>query len=350
MMIIENSKYESFVSIVIVCLNEGERLRHCLKSIEELDFPRDKLEVVIVDNGSTDNTCDIIKEFDVNFFSVPGKNIPTLRNIGVRESKGRIIAFVDGDCLVSKNWLKTALPYFNKYGDVLVGSPAVVPDNGNWVEKGWDLHWQRKCQSLEEPFDGNMVTAKEPERLITTANLLMTKTVYEIVGGFDEELATGEDYVFCYTAGRKGVRTFSDRRIKVTHLGAPKSLLEFFEEELWHSSNRNTNIISRLFRKNGGGGRNPLLFAVYYVLSILGLLITVPWAIFHSPFPLFLNVLIPVSASTLLALRTAVATRNIRYTPVLFLLYSAYGIARAINITNLFKIKVKKRKSKLTSV
>ena len=84
------------VSIIIPTLNEEEVIGRCLKAIKNLNTPRDRYEVIVVDNGSMDRTLEIVSSFkellNIKVLEKPGVTISALRNIGVKHSKGDIVS------------------------------------------------------------------------------------------------------------------------------------------------------------------------------------------------------------------------------------------------------------------
>src|SRR5579884_1618468 len=91
------------VSIIIPALNEARMIGKCLESVAQLDFPHGHFEVILVDNGSTDDTVKIAESFTdrihLKVLQKRGVRISGLRNLGAREAQGEIVAFLDADCL-----------------------------------------------------------------------------------------------------------------------------------------------------------------------------------------------------------------------------------------------------------
>jgi glycosyltransferase involved in cell wall biosynthesis len=96
------------ISIVVITLNRAEWLEHTLYSLTKQTRQPD--EVIVVDNGSQDNTKDVVSSFanrlNVKYVSEETRGIPYARNTGVRNATGDIIAFIDDDCVADENWLK----------------------------------------------------------------------------------------------------------------------------------------------------------------------------------------------------------------------------------------------------
>lgn len=101
-------KDSPFISIIITSLNGMHYLNDCLSSISNLDYPKEKLEVILIDDGSQDKTYEFIKE---NFSDIKiirnyrTRGVAESRNIGIKNAKGKLLAFLDNDVRVEKNWL-----------------------------------------------------------------------------------------------------------------------------------------------------------------------------------------------------------------------------------------------------
>ncbi len=91
-------------SIIIPTFNEAVTIAKTLESIlQQIDEKTD--EIIIVDNNSTDNTCEIIKKYPVNLIHEKNQGVTFAREAGFNNAKGKIIIFTDSDCIVSNNWL-----------------------------------------------------------------------------------------------------------------------------------------------------------------------------------------------------------------------------------------------------
>lgn len=96
------------VSIIIANFNGRDRLKECLATVQALDYPQDRVEIIVIDDGSRDGTYEFLEK---NFSSIKifrnnaNKGVAKARNIGIRHSRGELLAFVDNDAAVSKDWL-----------------------------------------------------------------------------------------------------------------------------------------------------------------------------------------------------------------------------------------------------
>lgn len=183
------------ISIIIPVLNVEHFIKDCIMSIIDQDFPKDQYEIIIVDNGSKDNTYNIIMDIIYNenidnrliITREPKKGAYAARNTGINISKGDvrdIIAFTDADCITDKNWLKELNRGFdsNNVGCV-VG--AINSYNGN---------------TLVEIYSKNKEILSQKQTLISkflpygqTANVAYRKDVFNKIGLFDCEIMSGGD-------------------------------------------------------------------------------------------------------------------------------------------------------------
>lgn len=108
------------VSVVIPALNEEAVIETCLKSIRGQDTP---CELILIDNGSTDRTIEISREFCDKVFFKPEMTLAQMRGFGVEVSSGDIIATTDADCVAPPHWLSELTKPFNNQKVVAVGGP-----------------------------------------------------------------------------------------------------------------------------------------------------------------------------------------------------------------------------------
>ena len=98
------------ISVVIIVRNAQDTIGNALESLMKQTLPKDNFEVTVVDNNSTDNTREIVKRYPVKLvIEEEVGNYGKLRNRGIKESKGAIIAFTDADGLPERNWLEKML-------------------------------------------------------------------------------------------------------------------------------------------------------------------------------------------------------------------------------------------------
>jgi len=221
-----------FVSIVIPAKNEERDFGKCLTSLKALDYPPERLEIILVDNGSTDQTREIAQSHGVRVLREDSGTIARLRNIGVEASSGEILGFLDADMEVRPNWLKAALEVLESKEVGAVGGLLLIPDDATWVEKVWSL------KRSSRPFRG-------PVEWLGSGNLVMPKNVFEQVGRWNEALPTCEDLDLCSRIKKKYTLIHYELVASIHHGGA-KTLSEVFKKEIWRGSNNFDNVKTRI--------------------------------------------------------------------------------------------------------
>ncbi|NHV05707.1 MAG: glycosyltransferase [Thaumarchaeota archaeon] len=163
------------VSIIIPSYNSARTLRSCLNSIENQSYPKSRIEVIVVDKFSMDDTPAIVRAFGAKLISTKAGR-SAARNIGAKVAKGNYMLFLDSDMILSPRVIEECVKKME--GDKsLVGLyiPERVVGSGFWV----------KVRNFERSFySGPPIEAV----------MFLRKNVFFKVGGFDEELYAGEDW------------------------------------------------------------------------------------------------------------------------------------------------------------
>lgn len=311
---------QPFVSIIVPALNEEKCIGQCLSALNAIEYPEDRREIIVLDNGSTDRTVAIALELGASVKVAPGVTISTLRNLGVKRAKGDVVAFVDADCVVSPAWLRAALPHLENLQVGAVGSRYQHPQNPHWIERAW------YSQIRDLNYYG-------PVRWLSGGNIVMSKSCFEKVGGFDEGLRTNEDVDLCDRIRRTGFQIISDPKVKVVHLGNPKTLLGFFRREIWYSKD-----VFRKFLANFPSRQNIKVIGLgaAYGMSMLLLLLWLIAGIVGYGF-LTIGYCLAATMAALpigMAVKQALKHDNWTQLPQLSLLYFVYGVARGVVFLN----------------
>jgi hypothetical protein len=133
------------------------------------------------------------------------------------QARGDVLAFLDADCVARSDWLREGVRSVRQEPCVC-GHAYDVPLDASWIERDWFCQRDVGRQEVSGLAGGNLFVAKAD---------------FARVGGFDERLRTGEDAEFCKRAGQF-VKVISDDRIRVVHLGNPKTLKQFLRREIWY--------------------------------------------------------------------------------------------------------------------
>ena len=170
------------VSIIIPVYNGGKYIRKCLDSLSQQTIPVSQYEIIIVDNGSTDNSMLLADNYDVKTLQELKKGSYAARNAGIKAACGNIIGFTDVDCIVSKDWLEQAVKIYNNNNvDIVAGRVEFYSDQSLSVWGYFD-----KNTFLNQEYAMKSSAAK-------TANMFVRSSLFEKVGLFDDSLYSGED-------------------------------------------------------------------------------------------------------------------------------------------------------------
>ncbi len=308
----EKPQDRPFVSVIIPVRNDARRLAVCLDSLSRQDYPLDRCEVIVVDNGSSDASAEIAAESKAIVLVHPQLRVGALRNRGVAAARGSVLAFVDADHELPRDWLNRGI-------DVLLcdetyhaaGAPCVAPPQGTWAQRFWQLHRLKAAERREVDWLG-------------AGNLFVRREAFERVGGFQEDLVAAEDVDLCLRLKRHGA-VVSDSCIRNIHHGEPRTLLDFFRKEYWRGSSG-----LRAFVKQGCPVRElpSLLFPLYYLVAAVALVVAMFfWQ--RTLQPSMIAGIAIILPGLVLALVTSCRNKNIRAVLPLSLLYITYGCARA---------------------
>lgn len=178
------------VTVVVPVRNCEKTIGRTLDGLTRLDYPRDRLEVIVVDGVSIDKTKDIVQQYPVTMLTQSAKGLNQARNTGLKNSKGEIIAYTDGDCIVSSKWLKKIVANFD--------DPEVGAVGGN-VE-GYmkdDLFNQYADNSVIRvmPFSPRRVILDrlKPFLYAPGCNMAFRKSALEKAGLFNPKIRNGFD-------------------------------------------------------------------------------------------------------------------------------------------------------------
>jgi glycosyltransferase involved in cell wall biosynthesis len=304
-------------SIIIPAKNEERVIGTCLQHIADLDFRADDFEVILADNGSTDRTVEIFRSWSdrLNLSAVerPDVSIAALRNAAAAISRGKLLGFLDADCLVPRNWLKDAEDFLEGADAKIVGAHFRIPNDSTWIARCW--------------FDDEHSNRAGETSYVPSGDLLVSRSTFDRIGGFDESLQTNEDYEFCQRAKRAGFSVYSFPQLEVIHLGTPQSISAFYHKQAWHGQH-----VLRVFVQNLPRFYNArvVFLALYTFLGLLAALCgAIALVITGNPQFLVAAILFCLGGPFFLALRAAIQRRKLTIFVPLIFLYLVYGVARA---------------------
>ena len=112
------------ISVIVPSFNEEENIAQCLVSLSHQTVDKNEYEIIVVDGGSTDKTCEIARKYADKVFIQTSKKVGGARNDGVMASKGDIIASTDADCILPPDWIERIRKDFSDPAVVQVFGPV----------------------------------------------------------------------------------------------------------------------------------------------------------------------------------------------------------------------------------
>ena len=197
------------VSVVVAVRNGAATIGQCIESLLNDQYPDDRREILVVDNGSTDDTAGIAERYPIRLIAEPEPGLSRARNRGIEESRGEIVAFTDADCCVSTRWLGELITGFEAddvaavTGEVVPYPPTTAVERYSARRKPSTASWQR---DLPEPW-------------FCFGNTAVRRDVFDRVGPFDPDFAGigCEDIDFAWRFADAGLRVRRQPRPVVFH-------------------------------------------------------------------------------------------------------------------------------------
>ncbi|NMZ26450.1 glycosyltransferase family 2 protein [Pseudomonas protegens] len=247
------------ISVIVPMYNEARHITRTLDSVlraaraATLDC-----ELIVVDNGSTDQGPQRARELGARVLLCPGIGIGALRNRGAAVATGDSLAFLDADIEVPGNWLQLWQQAQAEQRAEVFALDCAAPASAPWFARAW----QRR----------SLAGDPQPRLLpwMPTPNLCLQRAWFERVGGFNEQLRTGEDKDFGLRLHAAGARQLSLPQPQVLHWGYEASWAEWAGKERWRQGShvqllKGSGLSLRLLRF-------PLLCLACALLSLVALL------------------------------------------------------------------------------
>lgn len=210
------------ITVIIPVRNEEKTIEQCLRSLKALNYPN--YEIIVVNDGSTDNTEQILKRFDtIAVLHTEGVGPSMARNLAIEKARGEYLAFTDGDCLVDREWLNQLLAYFTDTTVMGVGGDQLQPENETAFGK--EVH---EFFSLIAFSTDYLKTQKEVMHIRhnPTCNMMYRSIAFKEIGHFKKDLWPCEDLEFDRRLIQSGYKLIFNPRAIVYHY-RPGNLKKF---------------------------------------------------------------------------------------------------------------------------
>lgn len=190
------------VSIVVAAHNSERTIGKCIEALLKQSY--ENYEIIIVDDGSTDKTYEIAKQYPVKLIKIQHSGIGKAQNIGIKKAKGEIIFLTNSDCYVPRDWISRLIEWFKK-------DDKIMAVGGGRIEVG------DKYSEINNEFDDEVHITNT----LGAYNCAFRRQVIEEIGLFDEKIsskkASCEDTLFFAKISLRGYKLVRDNRVKVLH-------------------------------------------------------------------------------------------------------------------------------------
>ncbi len=223
------------VSVIVPCLNEEQTIDLLLDAIYQQTYPREKVEVVIADGMSEDNTRKVIEEYsyshndlDIRIINNIKKNIPSGLNEAITESTGEIIVRMDAHSIPSENYIERAVANLQaQKGDNIGGRWIILPGADRWISRSIAI-------AASHPLAVGGVSYRiggSAQAVDTVPFGSFRRELFDQIGLFDENLLSNEDYDFNTRIRKNGGTVWFDPEMKTKYFA--RSTLGQLAKQYW---------------------------------------------------------------------------------------------------------------------
>ena len=203
------------ISVIVQVLNMKKTIRKTLESLIVLDYPKDRIEIIVVVGMSKDGTREIVKEYSVQMVDQEGKGLNSARNTGIKYSTGELLAYTDGDCVIPRDWAKKIANNFDDPVTGFVGGTMQGYDTRSILSNYMDESFFQVTPGFRFRIETNDLRLMQ---FPAGANMAFRRRSLERVKYFDENITYGfDDLQPVEELGFKGFRIILDPEVRILH-------------------------------------------------------------------------------------------------------------------------------------
>jgi GT2 family glycosyltransferase len=253
------------ISVVVPSRNRRELLCRTLDALSAaIALHRGPVEVIVVDDGSTDGADVVAREHPTVTATIRASGtISAIRNAGAAVAQGDLLQFLDNDVLVRPDHFGVLRALADGSAFSAFGCECNIPADAPWTERVW--------------YQLTVDNGTREVEYLNSGNFAVRAQVFRDLGGFPTDFETGEDTELCRRLRSAGYTILQHHDLDTIHLGNPKTVLGFFQRLVWHG--RSVLQGQRITLRHTST-RAALLFSAFLVSAIVMLLLSCwSWAL-----------------------------------------------------------------------
>ncbi|HCE87176.1 MAG TPA: glycosyltransferase family 2 protein [Candidatus Jacksonbacteria bacterium] len=331
-MIAKNMNNQPFVSIIIPCRNEGKFIVACIESILENDYPKDRMEIFVIDGMSTDHTRETVRRFVKRYPFIflldnQHKHTAAALNMGIKKSTGSVIMRLDAHTTYTAEYISKCVYYLQKYNaDNVGGVIKTIPGSSTVIGKSIAIALAHSFGIGNSKFRTGIKNYREAD---TVPFGCFKREVFNNIGLFNKNLHRSQDMEFNLRLKKSGGKILLFGDISANYY-ADKTLLSFIKHNF----------------QNGIWATYPLKFtkqtlsARHYIpcLFVSAILLTLILSMFSAVFKIILLIILALYFTLLIPTAAQISVKQkkpvfILTMPIIFSsLHISYGLGSILGL------------------
>lgn len=239
------------ISLIICTRNRDDMIVDVLESASNQSLEPEKYEVVILDQSDNDKTQKIAEKYpQFRYIKLAPTGVATSRNEGIKQSKGRILVYIDDDILFERDYLENILDFYNtsELKPDMVGGKTIVKFLGEKPE--WLEGPLLGILAHSDYGDGAKIFNSHPKHVPYTCNMAIKRECLEKVGGFSkfigdivQKYPINEDVMFAYDVNNQGYNLVYNPKMFVYHrMPGKRMTYEYFKDKYYSHGKSDTYL------------------------------------------------------------------------------------------------------------